>query len=531
MRSLAVGWQVTGKHRMEFRILGPLEVMSAERPMQLGGRKPRALLAELLIHANEVVSADRLIEDLWAADPPEDAPNALQTTVKRLRRALGDRDRILTVSSGYAIRVEADELDRDRFECLLGEGRRAFMRGDAPSASARLSEALSLWRGSALLDFLYEPFAQGEIARLEELRRACQEERIDVDLALDRHASLVGELEALVSEDPLRERPRGQLMLALYRSGRQADALEAYRQTRRVFAEELGIEPSPALRRLEAAILRQDEELEPPPAAPAALGEQEVSPERLEPPPDLPMPLTPLVGREREVAATAALLRRPDVRLLTLTGPGGVGKTRLALHVAAEVAADFADGVWFVPLAPLREPGLVLAAIAQALGLREVGGRPLRRAAGRAPAGAPGAAGPRQLRARRGRRPRPRRPAGRLPPSHGAGHQPRCPAPLRRARLPGRRRCRCPAPVGPSLAAEPDPRTPRSSCSWRGRAPSNPDFALTAANAATVAAICGRLDGLPLAIELAAARVGHLPLAALLERLAGTVQRPAGLRC
>ncbi len=243
---------------MEFRILGPLEVVSAGRSVRLGGRKPRALLADLLIHANAVVPADRLIEDLWGEAPPEDATNALQTTVKRVRQTLADRERILTFPPGYAIQVEEHELDRDLFERLLKEGRQARALGDTASASVRLSEALSLWRGSALADFLYAPFAQREIAHLEELRLVCREERIDVDLALDRHASLVGELEALVSEHPLRERTRGQLMLALYRSGRQAEALETYRTCRQTLVQELGIEPGVALRELEAGILRQD---------------------------------------------------------------------------------------------------------------------------------------------------------------------------------------------------------------------------------------------------------------------------------
>jgi DNA-binding SARP family transcriptional activator len=248
---------------IDFRILGPLEVWDDDRPLPLGGAKQRALLALLLLRANQVLSRDRLIDELWAERPPETATTALQVYVSQLRKALasggGDgRQRLATRAGGYLLALAPDELDAARFERLLAEARESLTDGDPAQAAACLREALALWRGPALADFAYEPFAQAEIARLEELRLACLEERIEADLALGRQADLVGELEGLVVQQPLRERLRGQLMLALYRSGRQAEALEAYQEGRRALVDELGIEPSPALQRLEKAILVQD---------------------------------------------------------------------------------------------------------------------------------------------------------------------------------------------------------------------------------------------------------------------------------
>jgi DNA-binding SARP family transcriptional activator len=227
----------------------------------LGGPKPRALLAVLLLSQNEVVSADRLIEGLWGEDSPERGAAALRVNVSRLRKAL-PRDVLATRSPGYVLRVEPDELDLLRFERLVDEGRSLLGRGRTADASDRLREALSLWRGSPLADFAYESFAQPAIARLEEIRLAAIELRVDADLALAGHDAVVGELEALVAEHPLRERLRTQLMTALYRSGRQVEALDAYRDARRALVDELGIEPSATLQELEQAILRQDPALD-----------------------------------------------------------------------------------------------------------------------------------------------------------------------------------------------------------------------------------------------------------------------------
>jgi DNA-binding SARP family transcriptional activator len=249
-----------GGAQLEVRLLGPLEVTSQGREVQVGGPKPRALLAALALEPGRVVSVDRLLESLWPGDPPDTAAHAVQVYVSQLRKALGE-DVISTTPPGYAFELDPESVDVHRFLRLASEGRETLAAGDATGASSVLRDALALWRGPALADFTYEPFAQAEIARLEDLRTVAVEERIEADLALARHAELVSELEALVESQPLRERPRAQLMLALYRSGRQADALAAYRAARETLVEELGIDPGPALRELEAAILRQDESL------------------------------------------------------------------------------------------------------------------------------------------------------------------------------------------------------------------------------------------------------------------------------
>jgi DNA-binding SARP family transcriptional activator/tetratricopeptide (TPR) repeat protein len=253
---------------MDFQILGPLQVRLNRQPVALGTAKQRALLAILLVHANELVPSDRLIEDLWP-EPPETATNTLQVYVGKLRKALEPErapgapgELLMTRTPGYMLRVEAGELDADRFERLLSEGRAASETKDPAMAVSRLRGALELWRGPVLGDFAYDPFAQAEIARLEELRLDALEERIEAELALGGAGNLVGELESLIRDNPLRERLRGQLMLALYRSGRQANALEVYGQTRDTLNEELGIEPSRPLQRLQTAILRQEPALE-----------------------------------------------------------------------------------------------------------------------------------------------------------------------------------------------------------------------------------------------------------------------------
>jgi DNA-binding SARP family transcriptional activator len=242
---------------MEFGILGPLEVLEEGQALDLGAAKQRSLLAVLVLNANQVVSRDRLIDALWGERPPETAAKALQVYVSQLRRVLG-RERLRTKSPGYLLQLDRDELDLHRVERLLNEAAQV----GPEAAAATLREALSLWRGPPLAEFAYQGFAQSEIARIEELRLACLEERLEADLARGRHATLVGELEGLVQEHPLRERLRAQLMLSLYRSGRQAEALEAYQEARRVLIEDLGIEPGRSLRELEGSILRQDRSLE-----------------------------------------------------------------------------------------------------------------------------------------------------------------------------------------------------------------------------------------------------------------------------
>lgn len=245
----------------DYRVLGPVEAIVDGRPVRLPAAKPRALLALLLLNRNRVVAVEQLIDGLWD-DPPETAAKALQGYVSQLRRALGT-ERVETRPPGYLLSVDEGELDLDAFETLAAEGRERLTAGDAEAAAARLAEALRLWRGPPLAEF-DDPFAREARRVLEEAHTVALETRIDADLALGRHDQVVGELEQLVAREPYRERPRAQLMLAFYRSGRQADALELYRQTRRVLSDELGIEPSKELQQLESAILRHDPGLDRP---------------------------------------------------------------------------------------------------------------------------------------------------------------------------------------------------------------------------------------------------------------------------
>ncbi len=281
---------------MDYRILGPLRAFDGDRPIPLSGAKQRALLAMLLVEANRVVSTDRLIDGLWGDDPPETATTALQVYVSRLRTTLepgrtpGDAGQIIvTHPPGYLLRTEPGQLDLDQFEELASSAESARAAGDPRAAADLLRTALELWTGPPLADLAFEDFARPEIARLEELRLVAVEDRIDADLALGRHAHLVGELEALVSEHPHRERLRCLLVLALYRSGRQAEALDAFQAAKRALLEELGIEPSPALARLERSILTQDPslDLEIDPEPPLPEEPEEVTPTEM-PEPDHP---------------------------------------------------------------------------------------------------------------------------------------------------------------------------------------------------------------------------------------------------
>jgi predicted ATPase/DNA-binding SARP family transcriptional activator len=354
---------------MEFSVLGPFEVRAAGgRAVALGGVKPRALLAVLAMHANESVSAEPLAHALWGEDAPASAVKTVQVHVSRLRRALGDPELLVTTPAGYRLRVLPGELDAERFERLVADGRTRLAAGDAERAAATLSEALGLWRGPPLADLAALPFATAEIARLEEQRLAALELRAEADLAAGRHAELVPELERLTREQPWRERLHAQLMLALYRSGRQADALEAYRRAREVLVEELGIEPGVELAELQRAILAHDPGLRPPTGRRSRAG-SELDAGRDS---TLPVPPNRTIGRDDEIAAVAAQLGA--VRLLTLTGPGGVGKTRLAVQVARAAETAFGDGARFVALAPLRRPGDVPGAIQAALGVVVVAG-------------------------------------------------------------------------------------------------------------------------------------------------------------
>jgi DNA-binding SARP family transcriptional activator len=244
---------------MEFRILGPLGVHADGESLPVPGHRQRCLLALLLLNANQVVGSDRLVEELWPAEAGDSGAAALQASVSRLRKALGGHaGAVETVNPGYVLHAEPNELDVRTFERLVEQAEHE----EPPAAAETLRQALALWRGPALADLAYESFAQAPIARLDELRLLALERRVDADLELGRHAQLVPELEALVAEHPLREGLRAQLMVALYRTGRQADALEQYQSARRTLVDELGIEPGPALQELERGILRQDASLD-----------------------------------------------------------------------------------------------------------------------------------------------------------------------------------------------------------------------------------------------------------------------------
>jgi predicted ATPase/DNA-binding SARP family transcriptional activator len=345
-----------GSATIEFRILGSVEAVGDDGPVALGGPKQRALLAVLLLNANAVVSRDQLVDALWGDEPPRSAVSSLQVYVHGLRQALGAK-RIERQGTGYRLRLDPAELDLARFERLVEQAAAALASGRAADAAEDLRGALALWGGEPLADLADEPAYTAASPQLAERRLRAVDLLHDAELALGRHDDLVPELERLIAAEPFRERLRAQHVLALYRSGRQADALAACRAARSLLLEELGVDPGPELQELERRILRHDPEL----AAPDAAG-----PPRLQ----LPTPPTPLVGRRLEVAAVAALLR-DEVRLVTLTGPGGAGKTRLALAVAAELGPELRDGAVFVDLAAVHDPGLLGPTIAQALGLDE----------------------------------------------------------------------------------------------------------------------------------------------------------------
>jgi predicted ATPase len=336
----------------EFGVLGPLLSRRDGEVVAIAGGQQRRLLAALIVAAGSVVSTDRLAAALGWEGPSEMNVRTLRTYVFRLRELLG-RDVVSTQAPGYVLQVTPEQIDAGRFEALVDEAR-AVMPAQPARSAGLLDQALSLWRGPAYAEFADEEFARTEAARLEQLRVATEEDRFEAGLAMGAHREVVAELETFVTAHPLRERARGQLMLALYRCGRQADALATYRNGRDLLLEQLGLEPGPQLQSLERDLLRQRPEL----AWAEPRREEGNLPRR---------DLTSFVGRDRDVAAVAAALS--ESALVTLTGPGGVGKTRLARHVAMELGDRYPGGVWWCELAAVSGPDVVAHAVAEALGI------------------------------------------------------------------------------------------------------------------------------------------------------------------
>ena len=491
-----------------FRILGSLEVEHGGRLLDLGRPKQRALLASLLVSANQVLSADRLIDELWGADVPNDAGQALQVQVSRLRKVLApaESQRLESRPPGYVLHVGDDELDSLRFEQLVVQAKQASAAGRPAAAAERLMAALGLWRGPALADFVYAEFAQPHIARLEELRLVALEAQAEAGLAVGRHDELVGWLRNLVDEQPLRENLWRHFIVALYRCGRQADALRAFAELRDRLGEELGIEPSPFIATLEEDVLLQRRSLDWQPTA-------ETRPED-EVPTNLPSPRSSLVGREQELIELQKMLA--DRRLVTIVGPGGVGKTRLAIEIAHRRRSEYPDGVWLAELAPLRDPGLLAQTVAAAMKVREQPGQPIADTL---------------LSAVRHRH--------LLLVLDNCEHLIEAGAELADVLLESAPKLtvlatsRAPLRIegesvwtAPSLAVPPhDDHPPEALIEFDAvrlfveRATAQVSFALSYENTSSVAELCRRLDGVPLAIELAAARVRTLTPSEITRRL------------
>jgi predicted ATPase/DNA-binding SARP family transcriptional activator len=338
---------------IEFRVLGPIEVLLDGSPVPLGGPRQRVLLALLLVDAPRPVPIDRLADELWHGEPPDGASTTMRAYVSKLRTVLGADAPITSSAAGYALDVGAHDVDSVRFERLAREGREALERGATRRAASRLRSALDLWQGHPFAGVSDDGALRAEAQRLEDLRAAAFEDRIEADLALGQNADLVDDLEGLVRQYPYRERLWRHLMLALYRAERQTDALAAYRRARALLDEELGLEPGEELQHLEQLILRHE--------VPAARVPEERH--------NLPAPVSSFIGRDTELADIDRLLATG--RLLTLTGVGGVGKTRLALEAARRALADSLEGVFFIDLSALSEPTLVVRQVATALDVRE----------------------------------------------------------------------------------------------------------------------------------------------------------------
>ncbi|WP_433390067.1 BTAD domain-containing putative transcriptional regulator [Micromonospora sp. KLBMP9576] len=487
---------------MRFCVLGPTQVLLADgREIPVGGPRLRALLALLLLDAGRVVSPDRLIDGLYGEHPPRAAANALQSQVSRLRQALPAEHTVEFHPAGYRLAVDPADVDAYRFEALAEAGRHALASGDWPRATALLREALALWRGPALADVIDVAGTPAQAARLDEVRLAAAEDRIEAELALGGHAALVAELRELVTAHPFRERPRGQLMLALAAAGRPAEALAEFEDARRTLAEQLGADPSAALAAIHVGVLRGEERPAPPE----------------DPGPGLPGQLTTFVGRDEELERVGELL--DERRLVTLVGPGGAGKTRLAIEAASRLDSQ----VRLVELAWLTHGSDVPQAVLSALGLRDAGLR--------TPAEPSRDSTDRLVTALAERR--------LLLVLDNCEH-----VIAEAARLVARLLSACPSlrvlatsrePLGlagealcpvSGLTLPPPDASALAACDYPAvrlftqRATDvAPDFTVTSANVQTVLRICHTLDGLPLAIELAAARLRALPVAEVAARL------------
>jgi predicted ATPase/DNA-binding SARP family transcriptional activator len=485
-------------------------------PVDIGGARLRALLIRLAVDVGRTVPAERLADALWSDQPPSDQANALQSLVSRLRRVLPDRDAIVSGPTGYRLALAPADVDATSFERFARDGRRALDAGDAAGAATSLRRAVDLWRGPALADVAEAPFAVAAAARLEELHLAAIEDRIAADIALGRHQEVVGELEALAAEHPLRERLRGLQMRALYAAGRQAAALAAYDDTRHQLADQLGVDPSPGLQEIHLAVLRADPALDAATDEPAARS-------------NLRTALTSFVGRESDLARITELLGRS--RLVTLVGPGGAGKTRLASEAAAHLvtrAADtggFEDGVWLVELAPVTDSADIAQAVLGSLTLREK-----RLLDNRTPI-------------------TPHDAMSRLVDAFSTGSAllllDNCEHLIEgAAQLADHLLTRCPElrilatsrePLGifgealcpvPSLGLPAPDATAEAAVTFASvqllvdRASAvDPDFVVDATTVGPVVEICRRLDGLPLAIELAAARLRSMSVQQVADRL------------
>ena len=497
---------------VQVQLFGELEARAEGVPVPVRGAKQRALLALLALQRGQPVSADRLIDTLWGDGQAANPANALQAQIGQLRRTFGAAA-IVTSEAGYALSVGPDEVDIVRFEQLVTKGRRLAADGELAPASAALSEALGLRRGEPLAEFAYAGFFDAERARLDELTLVATESRAGADLALGRHGELAGELEALCREHPLRERLWELLVLALYRSGRQAEALRAYAEVRDRLADELGLDPGPALRELQARILAQDPSLAParsPARAPARPAPVPAAGAAAAPVTagNLPERLGRFVGRDAELAQLREAVR--SSRLITLTGAGGAGKTRLAVEAAAALRQEHPDGAWLVELAGVTEPGGVVPAAAAALGAAAAA------AASPQPAGSTTELIVRYL-------------AGRslvlvLDNCEHVIDEAAALTGILVAAVPGLRliaTSREPLGIPGEVLVPVGGLAPAAAAELfvdRARAV-RPGFTADGPAAGVIEDICRRLDGLPLAVELAAARLRALPLATLAERL------------